>query len=100
MKKKLRKCLAAWLMIICMVGSALPVWQVSAEETVVRSDPIRVACVGDSITYGYMSSNPSTKSYPARLQELLGDSYVVRNFGRNSVTLLTDTELAYVDQQE
>ncbi|GEM_PF-5141488 len=46
-----------------------------------KKSPLRIACVGDSITEGHGSSNPVVCSYPARLQSLLGDSVLVRNFG-------------------
>jgi lysophospholipase L1-like esterase len=49
---------------------------------------INVACVGDSITYGYSLSNPTTQSYPAQLQAMLGSNYVVTNFGVSSTTML------------
>ena len=42
---------------------------------------VRVACVGDSITYGYRLENPGRDAYPAQLQRMLGDGYEVRNFG-------------------
>lgn len=42
---------------------------------------IRVACIGDSITYGSGIKNRDENSYPAQLQELLGSKYEVRNFG-------------------
>lgn len=41
----------------------------------------RVACVGDSITFGYGIANRERDSYPARLQVLLGSRYEVQNFG-------------------
>ena len=44
-------------------------------------EKIKVACVGDSITEGWASTNLDTQSYPAHLQKLLGDGYDVRNFG-------------------
>lgn len=43
--------------------------------------PIRVACIGDSITYGYAMTNRLAECYPTRLAELLGNRYEVRNFG-------------------
>ncbi len=43
--------------------------------------PIRVACLGNSITEGAGTSDPATKAYPAVLQRLLGDGYEVKNFG-------------------
>lgn len=47
-----------------------------------RSDKYsKIACVGDSITYGYGASDRNTKSYPALLQGMLGSRYTVRNFG-------------------
>lgn len=57
---------------------------------------IKVACVGDSITYGSGSSSVSTKSYPAVLQQLLGVSgYQVGNYGRSGATLLKTGDLPY-----
>ena len=48
---------------------------------------IRVACLGDSITYG-ARVNRDTQSYPAVMQKLLGEDYEVRNFGLGGATLL------------
>lgn len=45
--------------------------------------PIKVACIGDSITFGYGLSNREENSYPAQLQKLLGSRYEVRNFGNS-----------------
>src|SRR5690242_3130681 len=39
------------------------------------SEPIRVACVGDSITYGYGIKDREYESYPAQLAELLGKKW-------------------------
>ena len=38
----------------------------------------KVACVGNSVTYGYGHKNPAETSYPTQLQQLLGDDYEVR----------------------
>jgi len=64
--------------------------------------PTHVACVGDSITYGYASSNPATKSYPANLQGLFGAAVQVKNFGHNGATMLSapSGDLPYEDQAE
>ena len=45
--------------------------------------PIKVACVGDSLTYG---NGHVTKAYPIVLQSLLGDNYEVMNFGAGGRT--------------
>ncbi len=53
---------------------------------------IRVACIGDSITYDY--------GYPDKLQGSLGANYTVRNFGLNSATVLLNTETPYMYHDE
>lgn len=50
--------------------------------------PTKVACVGNSITYGYLLPDPSTQSYPAQLGRMLGAGYEVRNFGHSGATLM------------
>lgn len=58
--------------------------------------PIRVACIGDSITFGYGDEKGS--NYPLRLQRALGDGWQVKNFGiPGSHLSATDTK-AYVAQ--
>lgn len=49
---------------------------------------IKVACVGNSVTYGYGLKAPAHQSYPSILQSLLGDQYLVGNFGHSGATLL------------
>ncbi len=63
-------------------------------------DKIRVACVGNSVTFGYGLPDRDTQSYPVRLQQLLGDGYDVQNFGRSSATLLAKGHLPYIKQQQ
>ena len=46
-----------------------------------RARKIKVACIGDSITYGYAMTNRLAECYPTQLQKMLGDGYEVRNFG-------------------
>ena len=70
----------------------------SAAAAQVRT-PTHVACVGDSITYGYMASSPSA-SYPSVLQNLLGSSAQVKNYGHNSATMLSTGDLPYQNQTE
>ena len=51
-----------------------------------QAQPIKVACMGNSITAG-AGINDAADRYPAQLQTLLGDAYEVRNFGQNSQTV-------------
>ena len=67
--------------------------------TATAARPIRVACIGNSVTYGYGHSNPSVTSYPTRLGEMLGDKYEVRNFGHSGATLLNRGHRPYTQQQ-
>ena len=60
---------------------------------------IRVACIGDSITWGFTLLNPWKQSYPALLQEMLGDGYEVRNFGYNDASARFDADTPYVKKR-
>ena len=55
----------------------------------------RVACVGDSITYGLGLWNRGRDCYPARLGGMLGGGYEVRNFGVSGATLRENGALPY-----
>ncbi|MBC8571084.1 GDSL-type esterase/lipase family protein [Zongyangia hominis] len=57
--------------------------------------PIRVLCVGDSITEGYGSSDFNNKSYPAQLQSILGDGYTVYNAGVGGANAIAGGQLSY-----
>ena len=51
-----------------------------------KEGQIRVACVGDSVTYGFGVPHFKGNSYPAALQKLLGDGYCVNNYGYSGRT--------------
>ena len=72
---------------------ALPLMAVAQEK-------IKVACVGNSVTYGYGHKNPAETSYPTQLQQLLGDDYEVRNFGHSGATLLNKGHRPYTTLPE
>ena len=59
----------------------------------------RVACIGDSITWGFTLLNPWKQSYPALLQEKLGEEYEVRNFGYNDASARFDAVTHYVKKK-
>ena len=58
----------------------------------------KVACIGDSVTKGYGLKDG--KSYPDQLQQLLGNQYEVKNFGRNGATLLSKGHNPYIVSEE
>ncbi|MDQ2719230.1 MAG: GDSL-type esterase/lipase family protein [Bacteroidota bacterium] len=61
---------------------------------------IKIACIGNSVTYGYGLKNPSTESYPAQLQNKLGEKYEVKNFGHSGATLLRKGHNPYYKTKE
>jgi len=69
-------------------------------ETLVRSEPavdarIKVACVGDSITFGTGIPDRDHNSYPAQLGQMLGAEWNVQNFGVSGTTLLNRGDRPY-----
>lgn len=61
---------------------------------------VKVSCIGNSITYGYGMQDPARESYPAHLQEMLGDEYQVGRFGRSGATLLNHGHRPYMQTEE
>ena len=59
------------------------------------AEKIRVACVGDSITFGAGVRQRRENNYPKVLGGLLGDGYEVRNFGVSGATLLKKGDRPY-----
>jgi len=62
------------------------------------SAPIKVACIGNSITFGSGIKHRDSLSYPAQLQRKLGDDWDVRNYGVGGRTLLSKGDRPYVDE--
>ena len=60
---------------------------------------IRVACIGDSITYGASIKNRIKDCYPAQLGRMLGEKWQVRNFGVSGATMLKKGDLPYWNQK-
>lgn len=83
-------------LLIVLVAAVLCSMPMAAKN----SKPIKVSCVGNSITYGMALSDPNTESYPAQLAVMLGDKYEVGNFGKNGATLLNRGHRPYMQQEE
>ena len=64
-----------------------------------QNEPVRVACVGDSITYGHGIKDREHDAYPGLLGSLLGDKYDVRNFGVSGSTTMMGTDMPYMNEQ-
>jgi len=62
--------------------------------------PVKVACVGNSITWGHGIKDRNRNTYPAQLQLLLGKGFEVRNFGNNGKCAQDDSDDPYTKTQE
>lgn len=83
----MRKIVLSYLLVLCSLVA-------------VAQTPVRVACVGNSITYGAGIENRERDAYPAQLQRMLGEGYVVGNFGKSGATLLNKGHRPYIGQEE
>lgn len=64
-----------------------------------RKDALRVACIGNSITYGSGIKDRERDTYPAVLGRMLGESYWVKNFGIGGRTLLNKGDRPYMNEK-
>jgi lysophospholipase L1-like esterase len=94
-------------LVLCSIASAmlglLPGCASPRKPALHASDykgVVRVACVGDSITYGAGVENHESNNYPAVLGRLLGPKFEVRNFGFNGATLLRKGDKPYWNELE
>lgn len=83
----MKKIVLSYLLVLCSLVA-------------VAQTPVRVACVGNSITYGAGIENRERDAYPAQLQRMLGEGYVVGNFGKSGATLLNKGHRPYIEQEE
>ena len=60
----------------------------------------KIACIGDSITYGETLVNRGLDTYPALLGKMLGKGYEVRSFGRNGAGLWRKGFFPYTSTEE
>lgn len=65
-----------------------------------QSKKIKVACIGNSVTFGLTHVIPTESSYPRLLQHLLGENYSVQNFGHSGATLLRKGHNPYAKSKE
>jgi acyl-CoA thioesterase-1 len=70
--------------------SSVMVFSITTTNCVAK--PIRVACVGDSITEG--------SGYPNKLNQLLGSNYTVGNFGVSGSAVSINSEKPYINERK
>ena len=81
------RCFFLFYVVLIGCAAALPV--------PTESKVIKIACIGDSITYGAGMFNREMNAYPKQVQAMLGDGYLVKNFGVNGNTLLKKGDNPY-----
>ena len=80
--------------ILCVsVSFAQPV------DTAKYPSAIKVACIGNSITFGSGIPDRPRDSYPAQLGRMLGDRWIVRNFGVSGRTMLKKGDFPYWNEE-
>lgn len=75
---------------VCIVVLVISLALVAVFSGAFRGRAIRVACIGDSIT--------ELSTYPTDLEDLLGCSYYVREFGVTGATVLNNSYTPYIHQ--
>lgn len=65
--------------------------------TTISHGQVKVACIGNSITYGHGLKKEET--YPVQLQNMLGSEWNVQNFGVSGRTLLSHGDLPYIKEK-
>jgi lysophospholipase L1-like esterase len=88
---------AGALILLLAVRLAIPLFVVMYVAPVLPPVPgtTRIACVGDSITYGTLVKGRRKNSYPVQLEKFLGETFSVRNFGANARAMQKAADFPY-----
>jgi len=82
------------IFVAAVLAFVLPIRPAQADDKP-AAGVTKIACVGDSITYGAGVADREHNSYPAQLQKLLGKEYEVKNFGVSGATFLKNGDKPY-----
>jgi acyl-CoA thioesterase I len=80
------------MLVTVILTAGLAAFYLSNQQETKNAFPIRIACVGDSITEG--------TEYPTDLGMMLGTNYTVRNFGVGGATASLESDKPYMNQVE
>lgn len=64
------------------------------------SSQVRVACIGNSITYGHGIQDRQHDTYPAQLQKMLGSDFIVENFGVSATTAQKEGDFPWTSTEQ
>ena len=99
MLKKIMKII--FILVVVAALAAVYMGVIDQLHVVPKADKgrIRVACVGDSITYGCFCAGQPWNNYPRQLGKLLGDAHQVVNFGYTNRTLTKGGDHPYTGEK-
>lgn len=83
------------LLLFIFLISTFSHFELAAQKSI-----LKIACIGDSVTAGYLLSDAVNESYPSQLQILMGEKYEVKNFGHSGATLLKKGHKPYYKTKE
>jgi hypothetical protein len=102
--KKIIKAMICTVMMFgfMLISSSIYMYNNGLSGKYVNTKPkdgqIKVACIGDSITYGHGISDWKKNSYPVILQGILGEKYHVANFGSSGACVNPDGDQPYASR--
>lgn len=100
MKKVLKVILIILLVLVLIVAGGFAYLYSNgisgmSNTTEANEGQIKIACVGDSTTYGHGISGWPKNSYPSVLQNLLGEEYHVNNYGVSMHAVQSTSDYPY-----
>ena len=101
MKNKKVKTMIIGLLIVIVCGISVFSYIFFNGLSGIRINPkyhegqIKVALVGDSVTYGHSIKNWPVNNYPKLLSDMLGDGYCVKSYGVSGSTIQDDGDQPY-----
>lgn len=101
MKKKTTLKILSVILAVVVIATGAFSYLLFTGKTDIRTNPTyvdgqtKVACVGDSVTYGYGIANCFKNNYPYVLSKMLTESFCVMNFGVSGTTVQDSGDQPY-----
>ena len=101
MNNKTTKIITAIILVIFIGGISVFGYMFFNGTSGIRLNPtykegqIKVALVGDSVTYGHSIKNWPKNNYPTLLSDMLGENYCVKSYGVSGSTVQPDGDQPY-----
>ncbi len=102
MKKVVKRILLILLCVVVLVAGYVATYYLVGMNPKLparQTDKPLVACVGDSITQGFLELTLKRNTYPDKLQALVGDDWQVINFGVSGRTAVKNGDFPYWNEE-